>query len=161
MADTLRSGVRQAERKAVALVKAMMGIVPLIPQPNGKDERPVAFLRRHGVSYMARCKGKGLWTGTPDEYVSGTQWCKTPQLRVALTRLCQGELAREMGREVVGIYWNIDKFHDSISRLLVLKEMVASGFDHVFFLATSISAQSPETGRTPLPAHGNDVIRSC
>ena len=35
--------LEQAEKKAVAPVQAMMEIVPLIPQSNGKGERPVVF----------------------------------------------------------------------------------------------------------------------
>ena len=53
-------------------------------------------------------------------------------LRVALARLCKDEIAREMGREVVEIYWDIEKFYDTLPFLLVMEEMVASGFDPVF-----------------------------
>ena len=51
---------------------------------------------------------------------------------MALTRLCKDEIAQKMGREVIDTNW------DSLKVLrLVVEEMVASGFDHVF-LAVSM-----------------------
>ena len=61
-----------------------------------------------------------------------------------------------MGREVGATNWDTEKFCDSISHLLVMEEMVASGFGHPH--ATPPGAQSLEMGRTPLLAHGNDLI---
>ena len=43
-----------------------------------------------------------------------------------------GEIALEMGREVGGFYWDIEKFYDFIPPLLVMTEMVAFRFDPVF-----------------------------
>ena len=54
-------------------------------------------------------------------------------LRVALTRLCKDEIAREMA----GICWEIEKVLRLHFPLMVMKEMVASAFNPVF-LALSV-----------------------
>ena len=38
------------------------------------------------------------------------------------------DVARDVGRVVVGTYWEIEKFNYQISALLLMVEMVAAGF---------------------------------
>ena len=88
-------------------------------------------LHRYGVSCGAMQGQRSLDRDARRVRFLNTAVRNSSVLRMALIRLCTDGTAREMGRKVVGIYWDTEKFYDSISPLLVMEEMVASGFEPV------------------------------
>ena len=82
-------------------------------------------------------------------------------LRVALTRLSMDEMAQAMSKEMVSIHWDMEKLHDSVSPLLAMEEMLASGFDPVFLdhqHAIPPGAKSLETGHHSQPMAATSSI---
>ena len=125
--------LEQAEKKAVAPVQATMGIVPLIPQSNGKGERPVVFASLWSDE-GAKSSGLGCWAGTFLTH-GGTELLSAARgSDSAVQRRDCGKDGQGSDRHLLG---TAEKLYDSISPLLVEEEMVASGSDPVF-LAVSM-----------------------
>ena len=109
-------------------IEAMTGIVPLIPKPEGNGELLVVLASlwsvQYGVLQTQRCSGPGrnrFWN-------TGSSFA----LRVEWARLCKDEVARDMGRAVIGMYLVIEQFYDSISPRHVMNEMGKAGFGQSF-----------------------------
>ena len=67
-----------------------------------------------------------------------------------------------MYKKVVGIYWDKVILYDSMSRLLVVKEMIGVGFDPVFLAISMQFHQAPisEKRRAPLLASCGGLLFS-
>ena len=109
------SFLKQTKKKAVVLVQAVVGIVPLILKPSGKGVRPAAFSLLSNVLHGAMREHRVLDRDAGRVRLLNTAVPNPSSLRVALIRLCKDEIAQGIGREVVGIHCDIAKFYDSIS----------------------------------------------
>ena len=123
--------LRSIETQRVWPTQLLMMIVCLLPKPDPNSDRPICLL-----PCLAR-----LWARTrKDVFTDWTHRCAgawdtavagSSALQAAMQRAIEDETDRTLGLCTGGIFWDLEKFYDDISVVLLCKRVAECGYPSV------------------------------